>query len=75
MVVVKFPWPCHGHVIISWGKNSIQKKCCEAFDDDDKVKGLDTLIDHAKLKYDTKVHERLVEKALLADTVIVHKTL
>ena len=40
--------------------------CYEAFEDDDKVKvtqkGLDTLIDHAKLKYDTKVHELLVEK-------------
>ena len=52
--------------------------CYEAFDDDDMVKvtqiGLDTLIDHAKLKYDTKIHERLVEKDLLTDTVFVHKT-
>ena len=53
--------------------------CYEAFDDDDMVqvtqKGLDTFINHAKLKNHTKVHERLVEKDLLTDTVFVHKNL
>ena len=53
--------------------------CYEEFDDDDNVKvtwkGLDTLIDYVKLKYNTKVHECLVENDLLAATVFVHKTL
>ena len=52
--------------------------CYKAFDNDDMVKvtqkGLDTLINHAKIKYDTKVHERLVKKDLLTAAVFVHKT-
>ena len=36
---------------------------------------VDTLIDHAKIKYDTKVQERLFGNDLLTDTVFVHKTL
>ena len=51
------------------------KHLTEAFDDDDMAKVTQyNIIDHVKLKYDTNVHGRLVEKDLPTDTVFVHKT-
>ena len=50
--------------------------CCQLFEDDSKVKvtqkGLNTLIDHAKLRHELTVHEHLTQINLLTDLVFVH---